>query len=175
MNHRGLHRLFFALNPDEGTRRQVAEFQKALALEGRPVPPENFHVTLAFLGMQQAETIPKARAIAAKLTFPACDVVLNTPGRFKRAGVLWLGASVIPDALSTFQNQLVGSLLEGGIGYDRKPWKFHLTLYRKMRKQAAIMQTVAINWHISGFSLVESVSVRNGVEYHTLGHWKSAK
>jgi hypothetical protein len=34
------------------------------------------------------------------------------------------------------------------------------------------MESVAIEWAIDGFDLVESVRVGNGVEYHSIGHWK---
>jgi 2'-5' RNA ligase len=166
------HRLFFALEPDAAVRRQVTEFQQSINIPGRAVPPPNLHVTLAFLGMQESHVIATAGEVGAALSFPRCEVVLDSPGRFKRAGVLWLGASRIPDALSTFQHELVDGLLKAGIGYDKKPWKFHLTLYRKMRNHAPIMQAVAIRWRLNAFSLVESVSVRSGVEYHTLGRWK---
>lgn len=172
MSRQKRHRLFFALEPDAVVRRQVAEFQQSIDIPGRAVPPPNLHVTLAFLGMQESHVIADAIEVAAALSFPSCEVVLDSPGRFKRAGVLWLGASRIPAVLSTFQQELVDGLLEAGIGYDRKPWKFHLTLYRKMRTYAPIMQAVAIRWRLNAFSLVESVSVRSGVEYHALGHWK---
>ena len=65
------------------------------------------------------------------------------------------------------------ALLEAGIGHDRKDWKFHVTLYRKMRKPSSIMDPVAIEWPLNGFDLIESVSVGNGVEYHSIGHWKA--
>ena len=174
MNAPRKHRLFFALEPGDGVRNAVGHLQNSLGLEARAVPKANFHVTLAFLGMQHAEVIPVVSDVASRLEFSPCEVTLDCLGRFKRAGVMWLGASEVPDALCQFQQDLVDSLLEAGVGYDRKPWKFHLTLYRKMRKPPPTMDPVAIRWRLNGFSLVESVSVRNGVEYHTIGHWKAA-
>lgn len=162
------------MQPDDGVRKAVGQVRQTLKLDARPVPAANFHVTLAFLGMQESAVIPVACEMASKLVFPPCGVVLDRLGRFTRAGVLWLGASEVPEALQRFQQDLVDSLLEAGIGYDRKPWKFHLTLYRKMRKPPPTMDPVAIRWRFNGFSLVESVSVRSGVEYHTLGHWQAA-
>jgi len=167
------HRLFFALEPDASVRRDVVKFQGAINTKGRAVPAPNFHVTLAFLGMQQPEVIPQVLAIAATLKFRPCRIVLDRPGQFRRAAVFWLGASEVPAELDEFQHALVGALLEAGIGYDRKPWKFHLTLYRKMRKAPPIMDPVAIEWRLNGFSLIESVSVKSGVEYHTIGQWKA--
>jgi 2'-5' RNA ligase len=172
---RGTHRLFFALNPGERVRREVHAVQQASGVEGRAVAPANFHVTLAFLGMQEADTIPRVCEVASTLTFEACDVVLDRLGCFKRAGVLWLGASRIPQRLQRFQHDLVSALLDAGIGYDRKPWKMHLTLYRKMRKPPPNMDSIEVRWRLENFSLVESVSVNRGVEYHDIGCWKAGR
>jgi 2'-5' RNA ligase len=166
------HRLFFALDPDDGVRRAVSRVQQDLDLDARRVPPANFHVTLAFLGMQRSEAISQVREVAAQLTFPSCRVTLDRVGWFRRAGVLWLGATHIPDPLRAFQRDLVGALLDAGIGYDRKPWELHLTLYRKLRKASPIMPAVDIEWTLEGFDLFESVSVKRGVEYHSIGHWR---
>ena len=169
------HRLFFALVPDDAVQDRVTRLQQALDVAGRPAKPHQFHATLAFLGMQRAELIPEITEIASGLAFPPCRIVMDAVGSFKRTGVLWLGASETPEALAGFQHSLVGALLEAGIGYDRKPWKFHLTLYRKMRKRPVIIDPVAIEWRLRGFSLVESVGVKNGVEYHEIGHWEVVK
>jgi len=166
-------RLFFALVPGRVVRQAVERVQQSAGNCGRAARPGQFHVTLAFLGMQKPELIPKILGIACQLSFEPCQVVLDQIGRFKRAGVLWLGSNQVPDELLDFQHSLVGALLDAGIGYDRKPWKFHVTLYRKMRKYPAIMDPVAIEWPLNGFELIESVSVGSGVEYHSIGHWNA--
>ena len=171
MNRADRKRLFFALNPGPRVRDEVATVQRDCGAEGRAVPRENFHVTLAFLGMQDEAVIPEVCAVAASLPFPPCDVVLDRLGRFKRAGVLWLGASEVPPLLADFQHRLVGALLAAKIGYDQKPWKLHLTLYRKLRTWPPNMGTIAVRWQLDGFSLVESVSVNRGVIYHDLARW----
>ena len=173
MSRAGRKRLFFALNPDDRVRREAAEVQRNCHVGGRAVPPANFHVTLAFLGMQDAEVIPLVCEVAAGLVFQPCELTLDRLGNFRRAGVLWLGASEVPEPLAAFQHDLVGALLEAGIGYDRKPWKPHLTLYRKMRTAPPTMDPVEVRWWLEGFSLVESVSVNRGVEYHDIARWKA--
>lgn len=167
------HRLFFALVPGPVVRKDIERIQAGLNVAGRAAKPQQFHATLAFLGLQPPELIPKIHAIASRLAFEPCSIVLDRYGRFRRAGVLWLGASEIPAPLNRFQHSLVDALLEEGIGYDKKAWNFHVTLYRKMRKPAEIMDPDAIEWSLDGFDLIESVSVRSGVEYHSIGHWKA--
>jgi 2'-5' RNA ligase len=58
-------RLFFALWPDEGQRSEL-EHAAAKAVRrcgGRPVPPSNLHVTLAFLGSVATAQIPELQRI----------------------------------------------------------------------------------------------------------------
>lgn len=130
-------------------------------------------MTLAFLGMQESELVPRVREVASGLAFPRCELRLDRIGRFRRAGVLWLGGSEPPEALVAFQQTLVDALLAAGIGHDRKPWKPHLTLYRKMRNAPSTMGPVEVRWRLQGFSLVESVSVNRGVEYHDIASWNA--
>jgi 2'-5' RNA ligase len=168
------HRLFFALAPDQAVRRQVHDVQQLLGIDGRAVSPANLHVTLAFLGMQDAAAIPHVSAVAAGLSFEPCRVVLDHLGVFGRGGVLWLGAGTIPAALQNFQQALVAALTAAGIGHDPKPWKLHLTLYRRLRNPPPRLGAVAIEWRLTGFDLIESVGAKNGVEYHLIGHWDAA-
>jgi len=167
--------LFFALVPDDAVRREVVQIQRRLAGNGRVVSAPNLHVTLAFLGMQEATVIPQVCAVASKLTFEPCRVVLDRLGQFGRGSVLWLGVESLPDPLRDFQRSLVDALTAEGIGHDPKPWKFHLTLYRRLRKSPPKLDSIAIEWMLSGFELVESVGSKNGVEYHTLKHWHSVE
>ena len=166
------HRLFFALELPDRVRHQVHVLQQRIDGEGRAVKPEQFHVTLAFLGMQPGAVIPDLCTIASTLSFEPCTVVLDRLGSFRRTGVLWLGASTIPPALQRFQQALIEGIESGGIDRDRKEWKLHLTLYRRLRKPPPIMEIVPLAWPLDGFSLIESVSVKSGVEYHRQGHWK---
>jgi RNA 2',3'-cyclic 3'-phosphodiesterase len=165
------HRLFFALVPDPAVRRQAHQVQRLLGVEGRAVSAPNLHVTLAFLGMQDAAVIPQVSAVAAGLSFEPCRVVLDRLGVFGRGSVLWLGAGTIPAALQGFQQALVAALTAAGIGHDPKPWTLHLTLYRRLRNRPPTLAPVAIEWILTGFDLIESVGAKNGVEYHSIGHW----
>jgi 2'-5' RNA ligase len=167
------HRLFFALEPDEKVRREIHAVQKKLDCNGRKVPENQFHITLAFLGMQPAEMIPEVSAIASRVPFSPCALVLDRFGIFRRAGVLWIGTTIIPAALQNFHQALLDELERADIGYDRKAWEPHLTLYRRLRNRPVIMDTVPVTWQLNQFSLVESINVKSGIEYCRQGCWKS--
>jgi 2'-5' RNA ligase len=167
------HRLFFALEPDEKIRREIHAVQTKLACNGRKVPEWQFHITLAFLGMQPAEIIPEVSAIASRVPFSPCNLVLDRFGIFRHAGVLWIGTTIIPAALQSFHQALLDELERADIGYDRKAWEPHLTLYRRLRKRPVIMETVPVTWQLNQFSLIESINVKSGIEYCRQGCWKS--
>lgn len=59
-------RLFFALWPHHALQTALAAITRdvVLASGGRPVPPENFHVTLVFLGMVAGARVADVMAIA---------------------------------------------------------------------------------------------------------------
>jgi len=42
-----------------------------------------------------------------------------------------------------------------------------------LRKRPPTLDPVAVEWRLDGFDLIESVGAKNGVEYHSLGHWKA--
>lgn len=170
-------RLFFALVPDAVTRRQVEILQRQLdpgcSLGGRAVKASQYHVTLAFLGEQPIARLPLLLALASGLDMPACSVALDCLGRFPCAAVVWLGATKVPAELGAFQARLLAELERAQIAFERKPWTFHLTLYRYLRKPCLSMGADTVSWNLDGFSLVESISADHGVEYRQLGLWKA--
>ena len=58
-------RLFFALPcpPEQATA--ICRWRDEQALQGRPVPPQNLHLTLAFLGAQPADCLDGLQRLAA--------------------------------------------------------------------------------------------------------------
>jgi len=168
-------RLFFALMPDVQTLKRIKGIQQELkirhGIEGRAVRSEQFHVTLAFLGSQPTSRLQTLLDLGAGLEMPVCRVLLDRLGIFPRAGVMWLGTATPPQELSAFQSELVGALDRVDIPFDRKPWKFHVTLYRDLRTPSVRIEPEAVSWDLKSFSLVESISTNGGVEYRQLGRW----
>src|SRR5262245_57348130 len=61
-----LRRLFFALWPDSEMQAALAEVTRrwVSGIGGKPIPPENFHFTLAFLGSMDERRVPELEPIA---------------------------------------------------------------------------------------------------------------
>ena len=121
-------RLFIAL-PVTGAGKALQSTQTALqrsGVRGRFAPPENLHITLAFLG--EADDPAAVTGVLGRVPVP------QTTLRFDRLTLFGdvLVALVKPDeALETCVRQLRQALDEAGIRYDKKAFRPHVTLARK--------------------------------------------
>ena len=155
--------------------QRVRAFQESVELDARRVRPELFHVTLAFIGERPRGTVTQLLEVAEGVEFPPCRVTLDRPGQFRKSRVGWLGTNGVPRRLQEFRQSLAERLETAGVAFDPKPWKFHVTLYRKLRKPLPIMPPVAIEWSLDRFSLMESVSTKEGVDYREISHWPRSR
>lgn len=166
------HRLFFALWPDAATRTAIhrAMHEAVRHAGGRPVPAENYHLTLAFLGTQPESRLSAIREAAAGLAPPRGELELSRLGRYARARVLWLGPERTPPGLRRDVRALWATLEPLGIARERRPFAAHLTLARKTARlpEAQIRPVV---WRYSGFALVESVTDPRGARYTVIAKW----
>ena len=129
-------RLFFALACPPEQRRAIAQWRSALALRiGRPVPAENFHLTLLFLGAVEVAQIAEICAAAAKVRVPgiALRVALDRLDVWRRAGALVLAPEQAPPELLRLVYVLEQAMLPFGSEDAPKEFRPHLTLMRDYR------------------------------------------
>ncbi|MGH8396734.1 MAG: RNA 2',3'-cyclic phosphodiesterase [Gammaproteobacteria bacterium] len=169
-------RLFFAFWPDEAVRHAIyKETRHAVrASGGRPVPLENFHVTLAFLGSVDAAAVVAVREAAAEIRSEPFKLCLDRLGFWKEPRVVWLGADKIPDSGSRLALSLLAALKARGLKPDPKPFKPHVTLARKISKPGELGTIDPIHWSVRDFVLVRSVTHPEGSEYQPLAAWPLA-
>lgn len=73
-------RLFFAIPCSPQLARDIVDWRDRNPLEGKPVAPENLHLTLAFLGSQPRGQVEALAALAASLTPTAFTLPPGPPG-----------------------------------------------------------------------------------------------
>jgi 2'-5' RNA ligase len=124
-------RLFVALNFSDGTRARLAALAGDLA-SGAFVPPENLHLTLAFLCECGAAQASAARAAVGGVEFGPIDVRFEMVGRFRREGgdIWWLGVSECAP-LMDLRRSLVDALAANGFAPDGHRFRPHVTLARR--------------------------------------------
>ncbi len=183
MPHPPTYRLFFALVPPAAVRAEIASVLAPvwpqLAPGARRIAAARWHLTLAFLGSFRARPTllaERAMAAAAAIESPAFTLSLDHLGHFGgRTRVLWLGMSVVPEALVTLRAELVGGLQAGGVGVDR-PADFapHLTVARGVARPPPEHALAPVAWPVGDFALLLSHQDRGGIIYETLCRWALA-
>lgn len=159
-------RLFFALWPPEAVREAVARRVRGVELAGRPVPPENWHITLAFLGNVAAERRRRYERAAAAVRAAPFKLCLDRVGFFPRSRIAWLGASHLPAPLEELHGALTERLAGAGFEPERRPFRPHLTLARKAAPKGAPVDIEPVVWPVTGFRLVRSETRPDGARYH---------
>jgi 2'-5' RNA ligase len=166
-------RLFFALWPNDSLRdRLYALVPHALERgSGRRVSRENLHVTLVFLGSVDAKTRTCIEQVASALNGESFTLTFDELGYWPKPRVVWVGASCLPEPLRQLVGELNSQLSVCGIEPEKREYRAHMTLARKVKKWINRGQIDPIDWPVSDFVLVESCTQPSGVTYQVLRSW----
>lgn len=164
-------RLFFALWPDDGLRSELKRLARQAGRGGRPVSPDNFHITLAFLGCVTAPTRACLEHAADAIRLPPFTVSLDRIGYWARPRVVWLGAAETPEPLRFLVSQLNRGVEQCGLRPDSRPFQPHLTLLRKASRGPTRTEVPSLQWTVEQFALAESTTLASGAVYHVLRRW----
>ncbi|MEL6197569.1 MAG: RNA 2',3'-cyclic phosphodiesterase [Pseudomonadota bacterium] len=98
---------------------------------GRPVPPENFHITLAFLGEQRGDVIDDLHSALSDIRAPGFEVTIAGVGLFGGMQPTSLYARVVQDpALSHLRDKVLQAARRAGIAVAGSRFVPHVTLAR---------------------------------------------
>ncbi|MEQ8896273.1 MAG: RNA 2',3'-cyclic phosphodiesterase [Roseovarius sp.] len=176
-------RSFLAIPVPEEQAEPLLDVQHALEV-GRPVPPENWHVTLAFLGNQPEEVLERLHERLAELEAPAFDMrvagVDIIGGR--KPSLLYAGVDK-SDALGHLRKKVRQLVRAGDIDLSRERFRPHVTLAR-FRKRLTELETQRIAgvleaWGdveagvlpVDHFTLYRSLSSPDGMIYEPLADY----
>lgn len=174
-------RLFAAVDPPVDVRESLSA-----AVAGEPdertrwVPPEQWHLTLAFYGEVDDAKVDKLQeglARAAERTQPF-GVRLAGAGTFPRqaarARVLWMGLDGEVDAMRRLADRCAGAGRRARIAVEDRKFRPHLTLARARRETVDVQD--AVNrlssysspwWNVTTLRLVHS-TLGSVVRHETL-------
>jgi 2'-5' RNA ligase len=164
-------RLFFALWPDEAMRQAMARATQGARRDsgGRPVPPENLHVTLAFLGSvaerRLAELGDIALAAAREAVAAPLELAFDHLEYWRAAQLLCAAAAGPFPPAAALAARLQALLARSGFGPDLKPFRPHVTVMRKVARPAAVGGMETVLWRFEAFALIESRTLPAGALY----------
>jgi RNA 2',3'-cyclic 3'-phosphodiesterase len=174
-------RLFIAipLPPDVASR--AANVLPAALPALRRVPPENLHVTLAFLGHTDDARLDDVAAAARSAARPvrAFRLELGGAGRFPATGrprVVWLGITRGAESVHELGERVTEELRSRSLRFDDRPLSPHLTLARVVEgARAADARTVAaalpdldvphLGFDVASIAVMQSVLSPKGARY----------
>ncbi len=159
-------RLFFALWPDVRTRELMAGAASALRLPSpaRLVPPENYHLTLAFVGEVSATQLAVLLEVGRAQRAAGCTLTVDAFDYWPEPKVLVALAGETAPALTGLSAGLQQDLALRGrtlnpgrpIVPPDAPLRAHVTLARKVAQAPVLPAMSPIPWCARSFSLVRS-------------------
>ncbi len=166
-------RLFVALEIPEIVSDALTFIQSGV--EGaRWVRPENFHLTLAFIGETDRHGFSAALDALAGIEAPACELRLSGVGVFgdKTPHSLWAGVAASPE-LTHLQAKVEAAMRRAGFDIERRKFAPHVTLaYLKNVSRDAAERYAAMHglfscgpFPVEAFHLYSSVLGRGGAHY----------
>ncbi len=164
-------RLFCALRLPDDTLGRLVRWQHEHLRAGRIVPPENLHVTLAFLGSRPAGDVPAVASALRAAAANAADVRFRVRGYRETRSV----------GMVTFEDdgrrgrdlaERLFAVLEDGRLYRReeRPWLPHVTVLRFRTPPRLDPSLPAIGEVVPSDAAVYSSVLRSGgAQYEVLG------
>ncbi len=163
-------RLFFGLKPDQGVHDQLVALSKSFpTVKGvRPVPNDNLHLTLQFLGHLEANEHKCLEQKMLQTFVQSFSLRFDLYGHFKSSQTLWLGCSSYPRELTRLVNHLKSIAESCGATIDKQNFKPHITLFKKVEKAKFPDIPFTVTWQATEFHLFESVPHENTTRYNIL-------
>ena len=165
-------RLFLAIQLSPAVREALLTAQADLRRQGRGSfpPPENLHLTLAFLG--ETADLPGARAaLNAAACRPFTLAVGGTLGHF---GDLWWAGVRGDPALEDLALSLQADLRARGFRLEDRPFQPHITLVRRWRGEPPQVTVPRAKMVVRRISLLRSDQI-DGKRVYTELSYKSLR
>ncbi|HUG74332.1 MAG TPA: RNA 2',3'-cyclic phosphodiesterase [Acidimicrobiia bacterium] len=175
-----MSRVFLAVPLADETRHALAAaIRQALpdGVPGRPVRPQEWHLTLRFLGEVDAPTLDRVMAAMDGADLgPRFTIRLSGLGAFPKASaaqVLWVGMMEGAERVTLLAERADEALVAAGLEPQDRPYRPHLTVTR-LRPSESVRHlidgagTIDVRWKVDRVVLYETRLRRGGAKYREL-------
>jgi 2'-5' RNA ligase len=169
-------RLFIAINFNEDTKSRLLTLRdelKSNSQSGRFSPPENLHLTLAFIGEVSPKKVDKIKDILETVEFAPFEVSINRLGTFSR-GTLWWAGLREDKPLMDLQYEVVFKLANCGFEMDSRDYHPHITLGREVVTDACPRSIESFGEMVKSIELMKSERVGGRMVYTAIHTRKAA-
>lgn len=171
-------RLFIAINFSPEMRGHLLSLQSELrrhAVRGRFTPPENLHLTLAFLGECSEKEAQTAAGVMDGLAFGSFPVSVGRVGRFRRdKGDLWWAGLDESRALLHLQEELSLKLKNAGFTLEDRKFKPHITLARDVVTDGPPWTLQPFEEDVCAIDLMRSEQIAGRLTYTSIHQTRGA-
>ena len=160
-------RLFLAINFDNQTKKNLQKAQQLLKAqgEGHFSRPDNFHLTLAFLGEKDEKELEKIKKVMDKVKMPKLTLTFSKLNCFKREDETWWIGIEDNKQLIDFQHELAHAIEKEGLYKPEKNFVPHITLARGMSTGKLSMDIGKFKFETNSFSLMRSQRTNGTLNY----------
>ena len=169
-------RLFFALQPTpEQNAALTAQVAPFLPDGSQPVRAANLHATLCFIGAIEPERLDVLRAAAANVRGKLVTLTFDTLEYWDVPKILCATASQESPSALALATALAEAAVAAGFTPDIKPFRAHLTLARKVRRELSVAMPQRLlpptRIQCDRFVLMESRREAAGSIYSVIESW----
>ncbi len=136
--------------------------------------PDQWHVTLVFLGELADEARGRLVRELAELRLPPVSLRMDGLGVFERAGILYAQVEVTPELLRIYE-AVAAAVTRAGLEVEDRPYRAHVTLARSRNRdgkktierlrRSSVQQRLNERWDAAEFLLYESKLSPKGSAY----------
>ncbi len=164
-------RVFYAVTFHKETKEKMYQYQKIVtnnSIKGRFTNPNNFHITLEFIGEVNQVKLCLLINVLHQLQHRPQKLVVSSIGSFKRQNkeIVWLGTEMNMELIN-LHKELRELLTKNGFDTDKRDYKPHITIGRQVVRTNPEGETAVepILAPIRSIALMESKRVNDQLIY----------
>jgi RNA 2',3'-cyclic 3'-phosphodiesterase len=160
--------------PGGNTRQCITAAAHALKLDpsARPVPSENYHMTLAFVGEVLESQLPPLLKIGGSQRARGFTVRFGRYEYWPKAQVVVAAALDIPASLERLWRQIHVDLAQHNHALKHEQLRPHVTIARKVPQAPVLQAMSAFDWKVRAFTLMQSDTTRARSAYTVVDTWR---
>jgi 2'-5' RNA ligase len=170
-------RLFVGLAVDEAVKEMLERLTLRLRAKDdglRWSTPDQWHVTLVFLGELDDEARARLVRELREVRQPVLRLQMDRLGVFERSGILYAEVQVSAELLRLYE-AVAAAVRKAALEVEERPFRAHITLARARNKdgrkaidrlrRSAEQQKLSARWEVAEFLLYESQLSPGGSRY----------